>query len=115
LIAIFPATMGSEHDPLPLGQWRIRGTAFNPDFHYNPALFWDADSSDRRALLPPGPNSPVGVVWIDLSRPHYGIHGTPEPRTIGRTESHGCIRLTNWDAARLAQMVRPGVTATFRP
>jgi len=114
LIAQFPATMGSEHDPLPIGEWRIRGTAFNPDFHYNPALFWDADSSDRRALLPPGPNSPVGVVWIDLSRPHYGIHGTPEPRTIGRTESHGCIRLANWDAARLAQMVRPGVTATFR-
>jgi lipoprotein-anchoring transpeptidase ErfK/SrfK len=115
LIAQFPATMGSEHDPLPLGEWRIRGSALNPDFHYNPALFWDADSDDRRALLPPGPNSPVGVVWIDLSRPHYGIHGTPEPRTIGRTESHGCIRLTNWDAARLAQMVRPGVTATFRP
>jgi lipoprotein-anchoring transpeptidase ErfK/SrfK len=114
LIAQFPATMGSEHDPLPLGEWRIRGTARNPDFHYNPALFWDADSDDRRALLPPGPNSPVGVVWIDLSRPHYGIHGTPEPRTIGRTESHGCIRLTNWDAARLAQMVRPGLTATFR-
>ena len=59
-------------------------------------------------MLPPGPNGPVGVVWIDLSKEHYGIHGTPEPQTIGRTESHGCIRLTNWDAARLALMVKPG-------
>jgi lipoprotein-anchoring transpeptidase ErfK/SrfK len=113
LIASFPATMGSVHDPLPLGDWRIRGVDRNPPFHYNPALFWDATDS-RRLTLPPGPNSPVGVVWIDLSREHYGIHGTPEPRTIGRTESHGCIRLTNWDAARLAQMVRSGVVATFQ-
>jgi len=114
LIAQFPATMGSRHDPLPLGRWEIRGIAHNPPFHYNPDLFWDADPGDRRLTLPPGPNSPVGVVWIDLSREHYGIHGTPEPQTIGRTESHGCIRLTNWDAARLAQMVRSGVTAIFQ-
>lgn len=114
LVAQFPATMGSERDPLPLGEWRIQGTAFNPVFHYNPRLFWDVSDSERSVTLPPGPNSPVGVVWIDLSREHYGIHGTPEPKMIGRTESHGCIRLTNWDAARLAQMVRPGVTATFR-
>jgi len=114
LIAQFPATMGSAHDPLPLGEWRIRGTAFNPDFHYNPALFWDVSDREESVTLPPGPNSPVGVVWIDLSREHYGIHGTPEPQSIGRSQSHGCIRLTNWDAARLAQMVRPGVTATFR-
>jgi len=65
--------------------------------------------------LKPGPNGPVGVVWIDLSKPHYGIHGTPEPQLIGRTESHGCIRLTNWDAARLAQMVKSGVKAVFQP
>jgi lipoprotein-anchoring transpeptidase ErfK/SrfK len=115
LIAQFPATMGSAHDPLPIGEWRIRGTAFNPDFHYNPALFWDVSDREESVTLPPGPNSPVGVVWIDLSREHYGIHGTPEPQSIGRTQSHGCIRLTNWDAARLAQMVRPGVAATFRP
>lgn len=114
LIAQFPATMGSRHDPLPLGEWEIRATAHNPPFHYNPALFWDADPDDRRLTLPPGPNSPVGVVWIDLSREHYGIHGTPEPQTIGRAQSHGCIRLTNWDAARLAQMVRPGVVALFQ-
>ncbi len=114
LIAQFPATMGSTHDPLPLGRWEIRETAHNPPFHYNPALFWDASPGERRQTLPPGPNGPVGVVWIDLSKEHYGIHGTPEPQTIGRTQSHGCIRLTNWDAARLAQMVRPGVAAVFQ-
>ncbi|WP_313805650.1 L,D-transpeptidase family protein [Sphingobium sp.] len=115
LIAQFPATMGSQHDPLPIGSWEIKGLSQNPDFHYNPDLFWDASSTDQKAVLKPGPNGPVGVVWIDLSKPHYGIHGTPEPQTIGRTESHGCIRLTNWDAARLAQMVQSGVKAVFQP
>lgn len=105
LIAVYTATMGSPHDPLPLGKWKILGKAYNPKFHYNPDLFWDASSQDEKALLPPGPNGPVGVVWIDISKPHYGIHGTPRPETIGRAESHGCVRLTNWDAARLAQMV----------
>jgi lipoprotein-anchoring transpeptidase ErfK/SrfK len=113
LVAIYTATMGSRNDPLPLGQWKVNGTAYNPDFHYNPKLFWDASPGDRKAKLPPGPNGPVGVVWIDLSKPHYGIHGTPNPETIGRTESHGCIRLTNWDAARLAMMVRPGTKVLF--
>ncbi|MGN6358461.1 MAG: L,D-transpeptidase family protein [Novosphingobium sp.] len=105
LIAVYTATMGSQHDPLPLGKWKILGKSYNPEFHYNPDLFWDAGSKDDKALLPPGPNGPVGVVWIDISKPHYGIHGTPRPETIGRAESHGCVRLTNWDAARLAQMV----------
>lgn len=114
MVAQFPATMGSKYDPLPIGNWTIKGTAFNPPFHYNPDLFWDADSKDEKAKLPPGPNSPVGVVWIDLSKPHYGIHGTPEPQTIGRAESHGCIRLTNWDAARLALMVKSGVPVVFQ-
>src|SRR3546814_6370405 len=91
LIAQFPATMGSEHDPLPLGSWTIKGVSHNHKFHYNPDLFWDASSSDSKGVLGPGPNGPVGVVWIDLSKPHYGIHGTQEPALIGRTESHGCI------------------------
>ncbi|MCU6452529.1 L,D-transpeptidase [Sphingomonas sp. A2-49] len=114
LIAQFSATMGSEHDPLPLGTWKIYGADYNPKFHYNPALFWDAKKGDDKELLPPGPNGPVGVVWLDLSKEHYGIHGTPHPELIGRTESHGCIRLTNWDVARLAQMVRPGTKAVFQ-
>ncbi|MEH3159995.1 MAG: L,D-transpeptidase, partial [Sphingomonas taxi] len=93
LIAQFSATMGSEHDPLPLGTWKIYGADYNPKFHYNPALFWDAKKGDQKEMLPPGPNGPVGVVWLDLSKEHYGIHGTPHPELIGRTESHGCIRL----------------------
>ncbi len=114
LAAQFNVTTGSTRDPLPIGSWKIRGVATNPDFHYNPKLFWDVSDRKPDALLPPGPNSPVGVVWIDLSKEHYGIHGTPEPQTIGRTESHGCIRLTNWDAARLALMVDAGTAAVFQ-
>ena len=114
LIAQFPASIGSEHDPLPLGEWQINGVARLPPFHYNPELFWDAADGDMKTKLPPGPNGPVGVVWIDLSKDHYGIHGTPEPEMIGRTQSHGCIRLTNWDAAKLAQMVRSGTPAILQ-
>jgi lipoprotein-anchoring transpeptidase ErfK/SrfK len=114
LVAQFSATMGSQHDPLPLGTWKIYGADTNPKFHYNPDLFWDAKKGDEKAMLPPGPNGPVGVVWLDLSKEHYGIHGTPEPQLIGRTQSHGCIRLTNWDAARLALMVKPGTKAVFQ-
>jgi lipoprotein-anchoring transpeptidase ErfK/SrfK len=114
LIAQFPATTGSGHDPLPIGTWKIQGVTYNPTFHYNPKLFWDAKSGDTKALLPAGPNGPVGVVWLDLNKEHYGIHGTPRPENIGKTESHGCIRLTNWDAARLAMMVKPGTQAIFQ-
>lgn len=114
LVAQFMATMGSEHDPLPIGTWKILGPSYNPPFHYNPKLFWDAKGGAKAATLPPGPNGPVGVVWLDLSKEHYGIHGTPEPSTIGRAESHGCIRLTNWDAARLAMMVKAGTPAVFQ-
>lgn len=114
LVAMFTVTTGSSHDPLPLGTWGITGISHNPHFNYNPALFWDADSNDTKQRLPPGPNGPVGVVWIDLTKSHYGIHGTPEPQTIGRTESHGCVRLTNWDAARLAQMVDTSTKVVFQ-
>lgn len=113
LVAVYTATMGSKHDPLPIGEWKINGTSYNPKFNYNPDLFWDAKEGDKKAMLPPGPNGPVGVAWIDLSKPHYGIHGTPNPQTIGRAESHGCVRLTNWDVARLAQMVHAGTQVLF--
>ena len=113
LVAAFTATMGSTHDPLPLGDWKILAVSKNPPFHYNPDLFWDAKATDEKAKLPPGPNGPVGVVWIDLSKEHYGIHGTAEPQSIGRAQSHGCVRLTNWDAARLAQMVSTSTKASF--
>jgi lipoprotein-anchoring transpeptidase ErfK/SrfK len=108
-----PVTTGSQHDPLPLGTWKVTGVQQNPEFHYNPALFWDADPKHSKAVIPPGPNNPVGVVWIDLSKEHYGIHGTPEPSRIGHVTSHGCVRLTNWDAERVAMWARPGTTVIF--
>jgi lipoprotein-anchoring transpeptidase ErfK/SrfK len=114
IIARFPATIGSEHDPLPVGTWKIRGVKRNPHFHYNPKLFWDAKENDTRATIPPGPNNPVGVVWIALSKEHYGIHGAPDPSKIGYSQSHGCIRLTNWDAMKLAGIVKPGTPAVLQ-
>jgi len=114
LIAQYTATMGSSQFPLPLGTWKILAVGHNPPWQYNPALLANAPKSDPKLEIPAGPNNPVGVVWIDLSKEHYGIHGTDEPSHIGRAESNGCIRLTNWDAARLAQMVGPGIKAVFR-
>jgi lipoprotein-anchoring transpeptidase ErfK/SrfK len=113
VIRQYPATIGSEHDPLPIGEWKITTVRQNPKFYYNPDLFWNADAKDSKATIPAGPNNPVGVVWIGLSKEHYGIHGTPEPGTIGHTESHGCIRLANWDAEELSQMVKPGTPAVL--
>jgi lipoprotein-anchoring transpeptidase ErfK/SrfK len=108
-----PVTTGSEHDPLPIGEWKVNGVQRNPTFQYNPALFWDAEPSHAKAKIPAGPNNPVGVVWVDISRPHYGLHGTPEPSAIGKTTSHGCVRLTNWDAQKLADLVKPGTKVLF--
>ena len=108
-----PVTTGSEHDPLPIGEWKVTGVQLNPTFRYNPDLFWDADPSHSKATIPPGPNNAVGLVWIDISKEHYGLHGTPEPSTIGRTQSHGCVRLTNWDALKLASLVKPGTRVVF--
>ena len=115
LVAQFPVTMGSTHDPLPLGRWKVPTFAFLPPFHYQPDLFWDAKDTAKEHMLAPGPNGPVGVAWLDLTKEHYGIHGTPEPSTIGKTESHGCIRMTNWDVMRLARIMgKPGFVAIFQ-
>jgi len=114
LVFYAPVSSGSVHDPLPIGDHKVRGVAWHPPFHYNPRLFWDAKSADTKAKIAAGPNNPVGVVWIDLDLEHYGIHGTPEPGHVGHTESHGCVRLTNWDAARVAALVKPGTPVRFR-
>ena len=108
-----PVTSGSQFDPLPIGPWTVTSVVRNPTFNYNPDLFWDADPAHAKAKIPAGPNGPVGVVWIDISKPHYGIHGTPEPGTVGHTTSHGCVRLTNWDALKLAAMVGKGTKVEF--
>lgn len=109
VLAQFPASMGSEHDPLPIGDWTVTTIAENPVFDYDPALLRDADPDSAPTQLPAGPNNPVGAVWIGISKPHYGIHGTPEPVRVGKTESNGCIRLTNWSVRRLAQVVKVGM------
>lgn len=114
ILGQYPASTGSKHDPLPIGDWKVQGIAKNPVFHYNPDLFWDADPTHAKAKIPPGPNNPVGVTWIDLSKEHYGIHGTPEPSKIGKTQSHGCIRLTNWDVTTVSQAVAAGVPAILQ-
>ena len=114
LIAQYSATIGSSSDPLPIGDWRVTNVSTNPDWRMTPELLKGVSNSKPSQIIPPGPNNPVGVVWIGLSRRHYGIHGTPNPEKIGQTESNGCVRLTNWDAARVALMVDDHTPVIFR-
>lgn len=114
IIAQFPSSTGSKHDPLPVGDWMVESVSVNPVYYYNPELFWNADPTHGKAELKPGPNNPVGLVWIDLSKEHYGIHGTPEPSRIGKTESNGCIRVTNWTAMLLSQAVKNKMPVLLR-
>ena len=109
----FPSTLGSKYDPSPNGKFRVTGIAWNPTFRYDPTLFSDVSDKKPGAKLPPGPNSPVGKVWIALSKEHIGIHGTPNPETIGYANSHGCVRLTNWDATRLGLSTKTGTPVEF--
>ena len=109
----FPITIGSAYDPSPEGELRVTGIAFDPDFHYQPKLFAEIPDDEPEHLLPPGPNSPVGLVWMALSRENFGIHGSAEPQTIGYTSSHGCIRMTNWDAVFLANRIEAGLPVSF--
>lgn len=113
LVAAFPVTMGSARYPLPIGRWKATTYAYMPPFKYQPAIL-NNPKTDKELDLPPGPNGPVGVAWLDLTKEHYGIHGTNEPATIGRAESSGCIRMTNWDVLRLSRMMKPGFTAIFQ-
>ena len=109
-----PVTSGSRYDPLPIGTWQVTTVQRMPVFNYNPDLFWDAGPKDTKARIAPGPNNPVGTIWIDITKEHYGIHGSPEPSRIGYAESHGCVRLTNWDVGRVAQWARQGTPVIFR-
>ena len=112
--AQFPITSGSAEFPLPIGEWKINSINPDPWYSYDPKLIVGARKSDRKALLPPGPNGPVGTVWIALSKPHYGIHGTPEPGMIGRNQSSGCVRLTNWSANAVSKAVSAGMTVSMQ-
>ncbi|WP_040325899.1 L,D-transpeptidase family protein [Aurantimonas manganoxydans] len=113
LIAAYPSTIGSSDTPSPSGVVQVNRIAFDPNYTYNPKVNFKQGSNDKVLTIPPGPNGPVGTIWIALSKPTYGIHGTPEPSKIGKTNSHGCVRLTNWDATELAKMVKAGVTVEF--
>jgi len=113
LLRFYPATIGSSEKPAPSGTFEVRRVAYNPDYHYNPKFAWKGVKAKEPLTIKPGPNNPVGLVWIDLTAPSYGIHGTPDPEKIGKTESHGCIRLTNWDALDLAGMVHKNTTVKF--
>jgi lipoprotein-anchoring transpeptidase ErfK/SrfK len=110
-----PSTLGSKYDPSPQERLTVTRVVFYPSFHYNPKLYADVPDSRADANLPPGPNSPVGIVWMALSKPHYGIHGTKAPATIGYADSHGCVRLTNWDARWLAEHTPSGTPVEFLP
>jgi lipoprotein-anchoring transpeptidase ErfK/SrfK len=108
-----PTTLGSKYDPSPRETVQVKKITFDPHFHYQPTLFHEVPDSDPEANLPPGPNSPVGVVWIALTKPHFGIHGTSDPDSIGYASSHGCVRLTNWDAREVGHRVKPDVQVEF--
>ena len=110
----FPSTLGSDYAPSPTGDYSIESIHPDPTWHYQPSLLTGVPDDQPDAVLPPGPNNAVGVVWMQLSKPHYGIHGTKAPETIGYVTSHGCVRLTNWDASFLAGRLSPGTPVEFR-
>ncbi|UVC08955.1 murein L,D-transpeptidase [Rhizobium sp. TH2] len=113
LLSVYPATIGSEDSPSPKGTHKVKGVSRMPVYSYNPKVNFQQGENKKALELPGGPNGPVGTVWIDLTEPTYGIHGTPEPELIDKVGSHGCVRLTNWDAEELAGMVKPGVAVKF--
>jgi lipoprotein-anchoring transpeptidase ErfK/SrfK len=113
LLAAYPATVGSTERPAPLGTFKVKKVTLDPFYTYDPKRLTFGDKSAGKFSIRPGPNNPVGAVWIDLDLPTYGIHGAPEPKLVGKVASHGCVRLTNWDVRQLASAVKPGVTVTF--
>lgn len=113
LLAVYPATVGSTERPAPQGDWAVRTVAPDPTYTYDPSRLTFGKASNGKLTIKPGPNNPVGSTWIDLTKDTYGIHGTPDPRLVGKTASHGCVRLTNWDVRQLSQAVRKGTVVAF--
>ncbi len=114
LVAFYPASIGSTEKPAPSGDFAIRRIVHNPDYTYDPDYKFKGVKATKPFTIAPGPNNPVGAVWMDLSFEGYGIHGTPDPEAIGKTQSHGCVRLTNWDALDLALLVDKGTPVSFQ-
>jgi lipoprotein-anchoring transpeptidase ErfK/SrfK len=115
VVAAFPVTVGSQQTASPLGHWTVKAVAKWPNFRYDPLMLKKGERGPHAHLLPPGPNNPVGVIWIALNKKGIGIHGTSDPDSIGRNASHGCIRLANWDIVKLAEMVKPGTAVDVEP
>ena len=113
-IALFPISLGSARDELPVGTLKIANVATDPSFDYDPALLHDKDPNHTKVSIPPGPNNPVGVAWMGLSKKHYGIHGTPNPAVVGHRETNGCVHLTNWDAMKLVSIAPVGTPVEVR-
>jgi lipoprotein-anchoring transpeptidase ErfK/SrfK len=113
LLAVYPASIGSTEKPAPSGTFKVRRVVHDPDYHYDPKFAFKGVHVRHKLTIKPGPNNPVGLVWIDLTAPSYGIHGTPDPDKVSKTASHGCVRLTNWDALGLAAMVHRGTVVKF--
>ncbi len=114
LLAFYPATVGSEERPAPSGVYKVTGVAQDPTYTFDPSrLTFKAKGATTKTTIPAGPNSPVGKVWIGLDLPTYGIHGTDDPKLIGKAVSHGCVRLTNWDAEELASASKAGIKVSF--
>jgi lipoprotein-anchoring transpeptidase ErfK/SrfK len=113
LLVAYPATIGSTDNPSPTGTHLVDAVAPMPNYTYNPDVNFQQGENTEKLIIPPGPNGPVGSTWIDLTEPTFGIHGTPEPSRIDKTNSHGCVRLTNWDAHELSTMVDKGVPVEF--
>jgi lipoprotein-anchoring transpeptidase ErfK/SrfK len=113
LLAVYPATVGSSERPAPAGEWAVRAVAPNPTYTYDPSRLTFGKAEQGKLTIKAGPNNPVGAAWIDLTKDTYGIHGTPDPRLVGKTASHGCVRMTNWDARQLGQAVKKGTVVAF--
>lgn len=113
VIAAYPVTVGSGQTESPIGDWTVRGVATMPDFRYDEAMLKKGERSSKFHILPPGPNNFVGVIWIALNKKGIGLHGTDEPDSIGRSVSHGCVRMANWDVVRLAAKVKAGVAVSI--
>ena len=115
-LAAFPVSIGNEHsDPLPIGVMSIKNEVKNPSFTYDPALLKNQPKDAQKMELAPGPNNPIGSVWLGLSKPHWGIHGTSKPGNVGHSETNGCVHLTNWDAERLSTLAKAGFKVDVRP
>ena len=114
IIAAFPVSIGASETGTPTGEWKVKGVARMPEFRHDEKMLNEGERSEEFHMLPPGPNNPVGVMWIALNKDGIGLHGTNDPYLIGRSESHGCIRLANWDVVRLAEKIKPGTAVSIR-